>query len=51
MKAMKDRLMRLYKEGQIDDAGLESAVKKGWITEEEKEEIIASKNPEASPVE
>ncbi|MBY0754525.1 XkdX family protein [Clostridium sardiniense] len=34
---------KLYLQGRADERELESAVKKNWITEEEKEEIIASK--------
>lgn len=40
---MFERLKRLYNEGRIDEAGLENAVKKGWITEEEKQLIIDQK--------
>lgn len=36
-------LLRLYNEGRLTDAQLNNAVKKGWITEEQKEEIINSK--------
>lgn len=32
---MYERLYRLYRTGKITKAGLRSAVKKGWITEEE----------------
>lgn len=38
---MFERLRRLYREGKIDEAGLESAVEKGWITEEQKNQIIS----------
>jgi hypothetical protein len=41
---MFERLKRLYKEGRIDEAGLEAAVKKGWITEEELILIIGENN-------
>ena len=37
---MFERLKRLYNEGKIDEAGLESAVEKGWITEEQKIQIM-----------
>lgn len=37
---MFERLKRLYNEGKIDVIGLQKAVDKGWITEEQKEEII-----------
>lgn len=33
-------LLRLFKEGRLSVSGLENAVTKGWITEEQKEEII-----------
>lgn len=34
---------KIYLEGKIDDTGLDNAVTKGWITEEQKAEIIAAK--------
>lgn len=37
---MFERLKRLYNEGKIDEAGLQVAVEKGWITAEEKAQII-----------
>lgn len=37
---MFERLKRLYRDGKINENGLESAFKKGWITKEEKEKII-----------
>lgn len=37
---MFERLKRLYNEGKIDKSGLQAAVEKGWITAEQKEEII-----------
>lgn len=40
---MYERLERLYKEGKIDDKGLDNAVAKGWITEVQAEEIRAAK--------
>lgn len=33
------RLKRLYKAGRLDKAGLQKAVEKGWISEEEYQEI------------
>ena len=39
---MYDRLKRLYSEGKINDHDLESAVAKGWITEDEMLEILDS---------
>lgn len=44
---MYERLKRLYNEGKIDTEGLRRAVDKGWITEEQMEEIITS-NTETS---
>ena len=38
---MYERLKRLYQEGRLDEQGLENAVARGWITEEEKQEILA----------
>lgn len=38
---MFERLKRLYNEGKLTAEDLEKAVEKGWITEEQKEEIIA----------
>lgn len=38
---MFERLRRLYREGKIDESGLESAVEKGWITEEQKNQIMS----------
>ena len=44
---MYERLKRLYQEGRASEAMLQNAVKRGWITDEEMQEIIASKeNPE-----
>ncbi len=40
---MFNRLKRLYLEGKIGEEELNSAVQKGWITEEQKDEIINSK--------
>lgn len=37
---MYERLKRLYIEGKIAEEGLNEAVRKKWITEEEKEMII-----------
>ena len=45
---MYERLKRLYQEGRASEAMLKNAVKRGWITDEEMQEIIASKKePEA----
>lgn len=40
---MYERLMRLYKTGKLTVAGLANAVIKGWITEAEKQKILAEK--------
>ena len=37
---MYDKLLQLYLKGQITVSGLEKAVNKGWISEEEKNKII-----------
>lgn len=37
---MYETLERLYQTGQLSLAGLERAVEKEWITEEQKQEII-----------
>ena len=48
---MYERLKRLYQEGRASEAMLKNAVKRGWITDEEMQEIIASKKePEDSSV-
>lgn len=38
---MFETLKRLYLKGEISKARLSVAVKKGWITEEDKNQIIA----------
>ena len=43
---MYDNVKRLYLTGRIDEYGFDNAVKFKWITEEQKEEIIASKPKE-----
>lgn len=40
---MYKRLKRLYHAGRLTEAALQNAVERGWITLEEKEEIIATK--------
>ena len=37
---MYDRLKALYSSGQLTLEGLEKAVAKGWITEEQKQSIV-----------
>ena len=40
---MYERLKRLYQAGELNEKGLDRAVKFGWITDEQKKEIIASR--------
>lgn len=40
---MYDYLLRLYLSGRLNDAGLDNAVLKGWITNDEAEQIRAAK--------
>lgn len=40
---MYNTLKRLYQSGKLDETGLENAVTKGWISEEQKAEIMSSK--------
>ena len=37
---MYKRLKKLYLAGRLNDTGLENAVTRGWITEDQKAEII-----------
>lgn len=37
---MYHRLKRLYNEGKLDEAAIKSAYGKGWITEEEMNDIL-----------
>lgn len=37
---MFETLLRLYQEGKMTEQGLDNAVAKGWITEEQKQEVI-----------
>lgn len=46
---MYERLKRLYQEGRASEAMLKNAVKRGWITDEEMQEIIASKKEPEVP--
>lgn len=39
---MYNRLKYLYEAGRLDEVGLGVAVSKGWITEEQKQEIITA---------
>ena len=45
--AMYKRLKRLYLAGRLTDAALQTAVKRGSITDEEKQEIIEEKKKTA----
>ncbi len=47
---MYERLKRLYQEGRASEAMLKNAVKRGWITDEQMQEIIASKKEPEVPV-
>ena len=40
---MYERLKRLYVSGKLTAVGLANAVIKGWITEAQKQEILAKK--------
>lgn len=40
---MFERLMDLYKNGALSQNGLERAVKRKWITDEQKNEIILNR--------
>lgn len=40
---MYKRLKRLYHAGRLTDEALQNAVERGWITLEQKQEIIESK--------
>lgn len=42
---MYNRLKKLYLAGRLNDTGLENAVTRGWITEDQKAEIIEAKLP------
>lgn len=37
---MFERLKRLYNAGKLDEAGIRNAVAKGWLTQEQAEEIL-----------
>ncbi len=43
---MFERLKRLYESGQLDQKGIENAVAKGWITQEQANEILNPKKDE-----
>jgi hypothetical protein len=39
---MYETLLRLWQEGKMTEQGLDNAVVKGWIKEEQKQEIMTS---------
>lgn len=43
MGIMYATVRRLYLTGKIDESGLDNAIKRGWITEQEKANIITEK--------
>lgn len=43
MGIMYATIKRLYHEGKIDESGLDNAIKKGWITDKEKADIMTEK--------
>lgn len=43
MGIMYATVKRLYITGKIDESGLDNAIVRGWITSEEKKEIMAEK--------
>ena len=45
---MFERLKRLYDTGKLDEAGIQNAVLKGWITAEQAQEIISPTVEESS---
>lgn len=48
---MYNRLKKLYFAGRLNDACLENAVTRGWITEDQKAEIIEAKKEQDAPKE
>lgn len=40
---MYERLLFLFKQERLNENGLDMAISKGWITAEQKQEIITSK--------
>ena len=43
---MYERVKRLYLAGRLSEAGLENAVEKGWISNEQRTEILEAANAE-----
>lgn len=48
---MYNRLKKLHLAGRLNDTGLENAVARGWITEDQKAEIIEAKKEQDAPKE
>lgn len=48
---MYKRLKKLCLAGRLNDTGLENAVTRGWITEDQKAEIIEAKKEQDAPKE
>ena len=46
---MYETLKRLYDEGKLTEKGIRNAVKRGWITQEQAEEILAKPEESAPP--
>ena len=40
---LRDSVFRLYRAGQLTDAGLDNAMEKGWITSEDAETLKAER--------
>lgn len=51
VKRVYNRLKKLYLAGRLNDAGLGNAVTRGWITEDQKAEIIEAKKEQDAPKE
>lgn len=51
VKRIYNRLKKLYLAGRLNDTGLENAVARGWITEDQKAEIIEAKKEQDAPKE
>lgn len=48
---MYNRLKKLHLAGRLNDVGLKNAVTRGWITEDQKAEIIEAKKEQDAPKE
>ncbi len=42
---MFERLRRLYAAGRLDETGLTAAVARGWITQDEADQILSEVEP------